>query len=363
MDLSTCRVTDHGIMMLCFEENGDVGCSLIEHISILQTNITSSGCRMLLLSQKNLTVLCYEKLILALSYLFVQFQNSVESKSFSLQQLHPAVVKSNSCFEQIHNAVSICPRLAISKIKVEFPASFVGIGIGQMASIPNSNLQKLSFVGSEVFEISFTDIIASFLCCGIGSRLLHLTISHIKNVDTAGIIAICPNLKSLKLFENISYVYKDIPNSLKVNGCVKQLEKFSFTGSDPLDEFETFPPETHISHFLSSPQLMYLKVQLCRTFTDAALETAFQMTRFLNLTFVDISLCNSITNSGLDHFKFSDNSICFFSVHNCENVDTKLLEMEWNSLSKENNWNVEMYFNSEFGDNEEVDDGMQMEND
>ena len=360
--MSACYgVTDRGIWMLCYEDNGQLGCSLIEKISIMKTTVTSIGCKTILMSQNNLTTLQSEELISALSDLYQQFRAQNDIRLFHLRQLHTAILKGYTCIEKLYQALTICPQLFISHLKIHYHFSIQGLDVATTPLLPNSIVKKLSFIGCGLcphFWFPFNPITVPALTAGIGSRLLKLTLVRMENVDTAAIIASCPNIQSLKMSDNISYVYDEIGYSLNANRYLQHLENFKFFGDDTCGDFETFPHESHISLILASPKLKHISIHSCATLTDSSLQAAFTRTGFLCMESVDITYCNSLTKVGLEYFKRRENSISTFSVHSCNQVDFKLLESEWKLFVRNNNWEIEMCFVSDFDEDEE---GMQWE--
>ena len=347
--MTWCDVTDHGIQMLCYEKNGKLGCSLIEKMYVSGTAVTSIGSRMILMSQNNLTYFQSKTLISTLSELFQQFRAQNNIRFFSLRQVDGAYLQGYSSILQLYHAVCICPQLTISQLTIIYDNSMHELDQHVLRLIPNLVMQKLRFIGSSCPNVVFPfySMTASPLRAEIGTRLQVLRLYSMKNVDTAAIIASCLNLKSLTLKFNDSFVYNEIPHSLKDKEYLQQLERFVFYGLDWKGGLETFPPESHISLFLASPKLKRVEMYECPSFTDAAVKAAFTRSHFVNLEFLDITSCNSITKAGLEPFKRRENSINYFSVNSCILVDSKLLKTEWKVFVSGNNWKIKIDFDSD----------------
>ena len=344
--------------MLCLEEKGSIGCSLIEQLSILKTNVTRQGFKKIVLFQKNLSALLWGDSLAALSELSAELE---VPRKFSLSLLGRVCVRSDECIQHILSACAICPQISITNMKIECRSSLSNQCLSFVVSMPRVNLRELAIIGGENAIVTFSDGIVPVLKT-IGANLIGLKISKHEFVDPFFVVYYCHNLKSLKLSSNC-YTDFGISHSVPRIGTLKYLEEFTFSGRDPFDALETNLREHDLVYFLSSPKLKDITIHFCEMLTDRVLENAFLWTKFENLTYVDLSCCNSITKYGLDFLKGEENSINFLFIECCFNdEDTKLLETEWETMASEKNWDIETTFLSQFeGEVVEIDDLMQIE--
>ena len=334
--MSGCKVTDRGMRLLCIEENGSVGCSLIEHVSILATDVTSSGFKMIVRMQRKLRTIYWEDSIAALSELRDELSSNAYTRDFPLSQLALVKVQGNACIRHIHNAHTLCRHLAITKLEFAFPSSLTDDDLNYIGA--RLNLKELLFTCSRESLVTFPHGIVPFLekhCRG----LLTLYILEMKDVDVRSIATLCPNLNKLQLLFNDSYTRNGCPDSLN------HLEKFEFSADDSLDDVEFTLSENQLSSILASPKLKSVKINKCITLT--VLATAFGGKNCENLSFIDISYCHSVTSSGLRVFKTEENAISYFAVRSCKRINTRRLENEWKLAAREKNWKIQMYFLSE----------------
>ena len=361
LDVSKCEVSDRGLQYLCLEDDGSTGCCNIETLSILKTTVTIEGVKNVVLFQKNLLSLKWEDSLSALAELAMVLQAEPNTRTFPLIDLGRVRVNNYSCFGDILLAVSICPKLSINKIKFECNVLLVEIMLNIFLSLPMLELRDVSFIGCETlfssFEFGIVPVIQS-----IGANISILKISNFERVDPLVIVANCPNLKTLHLLSNKSYVESD-PNFLPSLENPKHLENFRLIVNDPQD-FESHLTESQLSFFFGSPQLNEIRIYNSAMLTDEAIEIAFKKTKFEKISTVDIACCESITNCGLDFFKREENSLSFISIANCFLVDYSRLEAEWTSMSLEKNWNVQTHFVFGFekeSDEELLDELMRMD--
>ena len=343
--------------MLCFEENGSIGCGLIEQLSMLKTNVTRHGFKNMLLFQKNLSVLLWDDSLAALSELSEELE---APRTFSLSLLGRVCVRSKECILHIKNASSICPLLSITNMKIECGSSLSNHCLSCVVSMPHVNLQELAIIGGENAIVTFSDGIVPVLKT-IGANLFGLKISKHEFVDPFFVVYYCRNLKSLKFSSNCFMDY-GISNNVPRIGTLQYLEEFTFSGRDPSEALETDLRDYQLAYFLSSPKLKDITIHFCETLTDTVFEIAFLWTKFENLMYVDLSCCFSITKYGLDFLKREENSINFLFIECCfHDDDTKLLVAEWATMAKEKNWNIQTKFLSQFTEDEVVEIGVLMQ--
>ena len=359
LDVSFCKVTDQGLQMLCIEENRSPGCCLIEQLSILKTNVTRKGFKQMVLRQKNLSALLWGDSLAALSELSAELETQ---RTFPLSQLGRVLVGSDECVLHILRASFICPNLSITNMKIQCDSSLSNACLSFVVSMPRVKLRELYLIGGNNLLITFFDGIVPVLKT-IGENLIVLKISKFEFVEPFVVVVNCPNLKRLKLSSNC-YTENATLNSFPVEGSLRHLEEFAFRGSDPFEATETNLSEHQLTCFLSSPRLKELNIQFCAMLTDKIFEEAFRRTKFEKLMYVNLSCCDSITQTGLDILKREENSILFLYVEFCfYHHENRLLQADWTSIAKEKNWDIQVCFVSQSADERaiEMDDVMQVD--
>ena len=302
----------------------------------------------MVLCQNNLLVVYWEDSLAALSELSTELRAKNDPRKFILSQLGRVHVTNILAPSRIQAAISICPKLSITKIKMECDGFLTDLMLGILVSFPMLDLKDIHIVGLENSLVTFENGIVPVLEI-IGRNLHNLKISNFQLVDPLVVVANCPNLKTLKFRLNKSYTEStEIHNFLPAIETPRHLEKFYCSVTAPYDSITTHIPENQVSFFLGSPLLKHIRIFSCTTLTDSAIETAFRKSKFHKMSSVDIAYCSSITNYGLDFFKQDKNSIAFFSIENCLLVDTHLLETEWTAMIMQKNWKVKLNFVYEF---------------
>ena len=345
LNVNFTRLTNRGMQMLCREENGSPGCSLIESISIANTEVTHRGVRTILLSQTNLRIVQCDFYILfaALLLLSAEFISNGTPRTFPLTRIPAVRLRNNRDIGLFERAISICNQLVITRLEIECDresSDLTDRDVVRILSLANFRLQELTFDGLTDSSITFANGIAPILEL-MGSTLQILQICGVENVDLSLIITRCPNLLKLGLDHNKSYVRNVLPRTSKV--CLPQLKEFSFDANEESDNIQEFPCANQMSFILSSPMLKRLFINYCTTLSDDVLAFAFRQSNFENLTDIDISGCHSITNTGLDLFKRDENSISYLYLDNCNSVDMERFNAEWKLKEKERNWKVEVF--------------------
>ena len=350
LDVSNCyNVTDQGIQLLCYQENGDPGCSLIQQISTEWTNVTSLGVKQILLTQKKLIAIKSKSTILALSELANEFSENGDRRTFPIIKISQVTIASRYALHRIRLAASICRNLVIDDIKIRYGYGFSNQEICSISSLPNLYLKEMSFEYWFDRERNLTTDAAfnldtyfngmAHLLNPFGRGLKKLDIYNTLNVNMTTVLSCCPNLSILILTAN-SYHISNFPRSILP---LRQLETFQLrTWCKPQHETHYRLPGNVILFLLSSHTLNHLYITDCVTFTNAILEKALERTNFRNLKSFNIEFCDYITNSGLNLLKSGDNAISDFSVKQCRRVDHERLSKEWRTFKRENNWNVKI---------------------
>ena len=301
----------------------------------------------MLLFQKDLSAVYWEDSLAALSELSTELKAREDSRKFILAQLGRVHVTNNLGPSRIQAAIYICPKLSITKMKMECDSFLTDVMLGTLVSLPMLDLKDVHIVGFENSLVTFENGIVPVLET-IGRNLHTLKISNFELVDPLVVVASCPNLKTLKFHLNKSYTESETHDFLSAIENPKHLEKFYFSVTAPYDSITTHIPENQLSFFLGSPLLKHVGIYCCMTLTDSAIETAFRKSKFDKISTVDIAYCSTITNCGLEFFKQEENSISSFSIENCLLVDTHILETEWTAMAIQKNWNVKLNFLYEF---------------
>ena len=315
----------------------------------------------MVLFQNNLSVILWGDSLAALSELSTELETRITFPLLS--QLGRVCVKSNQCILHILQAISMCPNLSISNMKIHCGSSLSNASLSFVFSIPKVKLRELALTGGENSQITFGNGIVPALKT-IGPNLISLKISEFEFVDPFFLVVICPNLKRLKFSSNRYTEISSISNSFPVMESLQHLEEFAFSGSYPFEAIETNLSEYQLTIFLSSPRLKEITIHFCEMLTDKVFEEAFRRSKFEKLMYVNLSCCDSITKNGLDILKREENSILFLYVEFCfHHQESRLLQADWTSIAKEKNWDIEACFVSQFENEETIEMGdiMQVE--
>ena len=260
LDVSRCAVSDRGLQSLCLEEDGSTGCCTIEKLSIQKTNVTRKGFKDVILFQKNLSFLKWDDSLSALAELAMELQAEPDRRTFPLIDLGRVRVNSYVSFCDILLAVSICPKLLITKVRFDCDGLLTDQLLGTFVSLPTLDLKDMSIIaGCENSSITFEHGIVPFLKT-IGANIQTLEITNFDHVDPLVLVSNCPNLKTLRLHLNKSYTESEISNFSPAIEAPLHLEKFHLIIKAPFVELETDIEESQLSFFLGSPQLKDVKI-------------------------------------------------------------------------------------------------------
>ena len=345
--MNSSWVTDRGMQMLCREENGTLGCSLIETLSIDHTHVTKRGIETILLALKSLQILhCQFHILLpALSKLSENFAKNGETTTLPLTRIVTVLVRNRREIAQIQRAFSICNQLVVNHLNLECgrkSSDLTDRDLARILSITHFDLVELSFNGFPDASFTFVKGIAPLLEV-VGGKLQELHICGANHVDLSLVVTHCVHLKKLRLNYNTSYLDNAIPSK---TARLRQLEEFLFTATEFEDVTHTFPSKNQLAFLFSSPFLKTLICKCCATLSDSVLECAFRQSMFENLKYISLWGCHSITNSGLDCFLRDENSIAFFHVNKCDLVDVEQFNAEFLLKKKERNWKVNVFNSS-----------------
>ena len=142
LDVSRCAVSDRGLKSLCLEEDGSTGCCTIEKLSIKKTNFTRKGFKDVILFQKNLSFLKWDDSLSALAELAMELQAEPDRRTFPLIDLGRVRVNSYVSFCDILLAVSICPKLLITKVRFDCDGLLTDQLLGTFVSLPTLDLKE-----------------------------------------------------------------------------------------------------------------------------------------------------------------------------------------------------------------------------
>ena len=316
LNVESSRVTDCGMKMLCREESGSPGCRSIQQLSIKDTTVTGSGVETVLLEQTHLTFLDCEFFILFCA--LAKLSAFGPFRTFPLSRIPAARLRSDGEMLSFQRAISICNQLVITRLEIECDRESSGLtdyDAFHILSLANFDLRELIFDGLTDSSITFARGIAPVLET-VGEKLRVLEIGGAENVDLSFIVTRCTSLRKLRFSYNKSYANCRLPKTETAG--MAELTDFFFEASKESDDVNKYPSENHVSFILSSPLLQKLHVNCCATLSDAALAHSFRRSKFGNLSFVNISGCHSITNSGLAWFMKDENSISHLSLDNCK---------------------------------------------
>ena len=351
MNVSGCsKITDEGVKGLCVSvdyygrEDSRLGkCKLIEKLATSGTRITNVGKKILLDNLHDLKI--WDDVHFGfLSEMFKSDPYLLKNPpSYSFTQLE---LRQNSffSFNSLRLGVSLCPFL--NKIKIKVVNGLMDSDILSLLSL--KNLYKLIINGFDEKDqnggITFIGGIIPLLKC-FGCSLAKLNLSHLHDVNILLIAQLCPNLRSLKLKENWSYLTADRTEEYKYRSnqtnkpILQSLEELilicDFSAYVP---FIPIPPD-NIVILLSSPSLTYVSIVGCGNLTDEVLQEAAKIHNFEKLVNLEIFYCKSVTKKGIDIFLTNRNPLKKIELLSCRRL-TKEDVRCWKRKKKEENWDL-----------------------
>ena len=339
LDVSSCPVSDNGIMNLCIFLNEPTKRSRLVLLNVLSTAVTVKGAEIAIANCNDLRVLMFCDIC---EVLYRMYGSQEKQKEFELSGEVPSLLLQNLIIQQmtaslapvaasIEISCKICPNIT----EVDFVRGVTDQGLVYLSSL--EHLRRIKLANCEEQQISFEAGVLPLLQIR-GATVEELSLCDINNIDLACIGACCPNIRSLSClvagYASCSFPLCTQPEVLNKSAssftelrhlklllhcpqnslpstCLKLLFRNSLEletiGLDNIDVLD----DDVMNEILDGNPLLKarsIKLKTCQHVTAAPL---WRLLEYNELSHMDLSGCLQITRRDIDDFKRYCKTKCF----------------------------------------------------
>ena len=344
LDVSSCPVSDSGIMSLCMSLGQPDKCSKLVKLNVLSTAVTAKGAEIVISNCKQLRVFQFCDVCEVLYRLFgsqlkdKEFKQSEQVAILPLQYMSIQQMKASLApvAASIEVSCRICPYIT----EVYFVRGVTNQGLMYLSTL--EHLKSVTLANSEEEAITFEEGIVPLLQIR-GATIEELSLNDINKIDIACIGAFCPNIRTLSClvagYGVSEFLISSQPEVLnKGSRMFAKLIDLKLLLHCPQN---SFPAACLKLLFQNSHNLETLHLNNIDALTDDVMFEIFEANSLRSTNSVRLETCQHITAAPVWFLLEADNELAYLNLSHCLEITRQDVE-DFERYCKSKRYNVKI---------------------